>query len=129
MMVFVTNSSSLHTNHRWDCVTAELISLIWGWGPLRGSKIQPKWSRGQKRLLCFWLNWWMDECISHTNVRGTIVWRVLQIYYCSALISLCGGSAALRGMLLFGLRDESCFSKFFGVKNTRVSKSLFWLRI
>lgn len=69
------------------CVTAELIPLIWDWGPLRGSKIRPKWSRGQKRLLCFWLNRWMDECISHTNVRGTIMWRVLQIYYCCALIS------------------------------------------
>lgn len=63
------------------CVTAELIPLIWVWGPLRGSKIRPKWSRGQKRLLCFWLSGWMDECISHTNVRGTIMWRVLQIYY------------------------------------------------
>lgn len=62
----------------------------------------------------------MDECISHTNVRGTIVWRVLQIYYCSALISLCGRSAALRGMLLFGLGDESCFSSFLVLRTHEV---------
>lgn len=106
------SSSLLHANSRWDCVTAKLIPLIWGWGPWRGFKIRLKWSWGLKRLLCFWLEWWMDEWISHTNVRGTIISRVLQIYHSSALISLSGVTTGLRGILLLWVRDECCYWKF-----------------
>lgn len=138
------SSSLLHTNSRWDCVTAKLIPLIWGWGPLRGFKIRLKWSWGLKRLLCFWLEWWMDEWISHTNVRGTIISRVLQIFHSSESISLSGVTTGLRRILLLWVRDECCSWKFSTLwrkehklvkgpftfeKTQQRNESLFWLHV
>lgn len=97
----VTKSSSLlRTNSRWESVSAKLIPLIWGWGSFRGFKIHLKWSWGLKRLLCFWRARWIDEWSPRTNVRGTIILRVLQIYYSSELMSLSWVTAGLRRILL-----------------------------
>lgn len=65
-----------------------------------------------KRLLSFWAERRMDEWSSHTEVRGTIILRVLQIYYSSELISLSWATAGLNGILLLWARDECCYLKF-----------------